>query len=475
MEITGPFYDRAKKRSGRTGCWYLRYSVPRAKPDGSFVINADGKVVLQRHRPYYDSKALAEADKPRIQEQYGKAGAGEFLFNRVAAEDYDAALKLSGGVPMLELAKFWRLHHPEKPKRKLAELFDAFLEDLKLRNGEGRHYNDVKSRGTIFIKSGFGERYPETVTREEILTYVRSLPNTSPRATGSGKTSPRTMRNHKTAICIFFNWLVQEARELQSNPAAGIKKRMFPKDTAKEIAFLSLEQVTRYLRAIERYDPDLAAHEVVQLIAGVRADDEMADFEAKFVFPATKEIVIPANVAKTEKREVIDGLEENFWAWWAEYAPKNGLLRPKNYEPRWNRIRVLASITDARKADELARLPIKYLLRLATSKAALHDWPWNARRRTFCTFHVAKHQSAAKTALIMRHRGSAYTLHNSYRGLGVTKEHGEAYFQILPAKISSPIRPEVPAKGIIRIQNQRKMSQLKSAPPPSQAHQGQPA
>ncbi len=61
----------------------------------------------------------------------------------------------------------------------------------------------------------------------------------------------------------------------------------------------------------------MVAHEVVQLVAGVRADDEMAEFKAEFVHPQTKEVVIPAAVAKTEAREVIDGLEDNFWSWWS--------------------------------------------------------------------------------------------------------------------------------------------------------------
>ncbi len=442
MEITGPFLDRAKKRRQAPACWYLRYATPKLNPDGTSVLDARGKIVLKRHRPYYESKAKAEADKPNIREQHEKTGSGQFLFDRTAAEDYETALKMVGGVPLTEVAKFWRLHHPDKPKRKLAELLKAFLEDVKNRHGEGRHHSDLKSRGGAFIAAGFGERYADTVTRQEILTYVKGLP----------EAAPRTKRNHKTAICEFFNWLVQEEREVVANPAAGIKKRMLPKETKKEIEFLPLDYVTRYLRAAERYAPELVAHEVVQLVAGVRADDEMADFEAAFVFPQTKEVVIPASVAKTEKREVIDGLEENFWAWWSAYAPKEGLLRPKNHGPRWDRIRVLASVQDRAEADELAQLPIKILLRLPESRAALKQWPWNARRRTFCTYHVAKHQSAAKTALIMRHRGSAYTLHNSYRGLGATPEQGEEYFKIMPAPVASPIRPTLIPKGIIRTQ-----------------------
>lgn len=442
MEITGPFLDRDKKRRNAPACWYLRYATPKINADGTSALDIEGKIVLQRHRPYYESKAKAEADKPSIRQQHENTGSGRFLFNRNAAEDYETALKMVGGVPLIEVAKFWRLHHPDKPKRKLADLLQVFLDDVRVRHGEGRHYSDLKSRGGAFIGAGFGERYADTITRQEVLTYVKELPNAA----------PRTKRNHKTAICEFFNWLVQEAHEITANPAAGIKKRMLPKEIKKEIEFLPLDFVKRYLRAAERYAPEIVAHEVVQLLAGVRADDEMAEFDAAFVLPQTKEVVIPASIAKTEKREVIDGLEENFWAWWSAYAPENGLLRPKNHGPRWDRIRVLAAVENRAKADELAQLPIKVLLRLPESRAALKTWPWNARRRTFCTYHVAKHQSAAKTALIMRHRGSAYTLHNSYRGLGVTPEQGQEYFKIMPAPLATPIWPIPMPKGIVRTQ-----------------------
>jgi hypothetical protein len=227
----------------------------------------------------------------------------------------------------------------------------------------------------------------------------------------------------------------------------------------KEIEFLSLDFVTRYLRAAERYDPELVAHEIVQLVAGVRSDDEMAGFDASFVHPQNREVVIPAAIAKTGTREVINGLEENFWTWWAAYAPASGLLRPKYHGPRWERVRVLATIHDQPRADELGRLPIKVLLAMPESRAALRSWPWNARRRTFCTFHVAKHQNAAKTALIMRHRGSAYTLHNSYRGLGVTQEQGRHYFEILPAPVAVPIRPVKATTGIVRLMKEARTAQ----------------
>ena len=96
-----------------------------------------------------------------------------------------------------------------------------------MRHGEGRHYSDLKSRLGAFVAAAFGERYADTVTRSEILSYVKG---------GGG--APRTMRNHKTAICEFFNWLVQE-NEVAANPAAGIKKRMLPKAVSLFYCYLT--------------------------------------------------------------------------------------------------------------------------------------------------------------------------------------------------------------------------------------------
>ena len=436
MKIKGPFKDKRKAAAGQAKCWYLSYFASTRRPDGTVVANQGGEPVVQRHRPYYETRAKAEADRARIAEQLDVTGTGSFVFDRRAAGDYESAKSIVGQVALVEVARFWRLHHPEQETPTITSLFEAFLADVEERLGKERHYSDLKSRGSRFVAAGFGERYPETVTRQEILDYLRQIP----------EAAPRSRRNHKTTICEFFNWLVDK-KHAQVNPAAGIKKRMLPREQRQEIRFLGLDEVTRYLRTAERYDPDLVAHEVVQLLAGVRADDEMADFRAEFVLPRTKEVVIPAAVAKTEAREVITGLEDNFWAWWREYAPASGLLRPKNHDPRWGRIRFLATVVDQERADELGRLPIKHLLRMPEAKAALAKWPWNARRRSFCTYHVAKHESAAKTALIMRHRGSSYTLHNSYRGLGVTKEDGEAYFSIMPWPVDSPIRPKVVLRG----------------------------
>ena len=436
MKIGGPFLDKARRGANKK--WWLSYFVPKLDAQGAPVL-VDGRAQLERKRPYYETKDAAQADKPRILAQYGAAGAaaeGGVLSGAQAAE-YEAAKAIVAEVPLPEVARFYRLHHPLSSVKRVKELVPVMLADIERRLGKTRHYEDLDSRLCMFAER-FGDRIPETLHRTELMDYLLTL----------GKAG-RTVLNHKRAIVNFLNWMTEQRPQIVTvNPLAGVKKRQLPKVDKKEIEFLSLPETRQYLAACERYDPEMVAHEVIQLFSGVRADDEMADFDGKWVKASTREVVIPAEIAKTGNREVIGALEDNFWAWWSEYG-REGVLRPKNHGPRWVRIRVLAQIHDQAKADQLAALPIKLMLARPDVAPLMKEWPWNARRRTFCTYHVAKHQSADKTALILRHRGEATTLHNSYRGTGVTQPQGVEYFAIMPAKVTAPIYPVRPPRGVI--------------------------
>ena len=426
MKIGGPFLDKQRRKSVKK--WYLSYFVPRLEKDGRPVL-VEGKAVLERKRPYYETKDAAQADKPRILAQYGAAGAAAAggVLSGDQAREYEQARAIVAEVSLVEVARFYRLHHPLGEAKKVGELVTLMLDTLLARLGKkNRHYQDLKSRLPMFAVR-FGDRIPETLTRSELMAYLLGL----------GK-SGRTVLNHKRAVVNFLNWLRElEPPQITINPIAGLKKRHLPKADNKEIEFFTLEETRAYLRACERFDPEIVAHEVIQLFSGVRSDDEMEDFDGKWVLPATREVVIPSEIAKTGRREVIDNLEDNFWLWWGKYG-RAGLLRPKNYKKRHRRIRVLASLAgDPVEVARVAALKINQVPGVESKKGVpspLPSWPWNARRRTFCTYHVAKHQSAALTALILRHRGEPSTLHNSYRGTGVTQAQGVEYFAIIPEK-----------------------------------------
>lgn len=308
--------------------------------------------------------------------------------DREAEREYIFAKRVCRNADLVEVAKFWANHHPADNPKKVAALIADFLAWVGEFSGDSRHVRDLRNRPNGPFKQNFGERYPETITRSEIVLFLKnrqvvrkSDPNEIAQELGvednqqsvEQRASGRTILNERNTLTNFFNFLV--SKELvKMNPASGIRRRDLPKVDIKEIRFLTLEEVERYLRALERYEPDLVAHEIVQLLAGVRADDEMADFSGDFVHENTREMVIPADIAKTQKREIISDLEPCFWEWWKKYG-RRGLLRPKNYEPRWSRVRVLASVTNRREADKLAILPIKTLLARAESKAVLVQWP----------------------------------------------------------------------------------------------------
>ncbi len=460
FRVSGPYLN-SKKFGPRK--WYLHFRVPATNPDGSPKIDAKGRQKFERRRPHFKTRQEAEIEAQFIREQYDVAGFSSSLLSRAAVMEYEAAKNIVGDVNLVELARFWRTHHPSKVIYTVGQLVEIFLERLKKRVGDTRHVGDMSARLRGRFVDVFGSRYPESIQRKEIIDFLLSkkivpksialLRDESAQVrTSSGQpqmtaASARSVLNDKQAVCNFFGYLL-EREIIKVNPAAGIRRRQLPTILTKEIKFLSLDQAVDYLRTLERYDPDLVAHEIVQLIAGVRADDEMAKFDGSFVKSATREVVIPAHVAKSKRREVINGLETIFWKWWTAYG-RTGKLRPKNYGPRWDRIRVLATVTNPQVAAQLATMPLKHLMKLPICAQARADWPWNGRRRTFCTYHVAKYQSADKTALILRHRGAISTLHNSYRGLGVTQQEGRKYFSILPKPVSHPIRPAVIARGIV--------------------------
>lgn len=424
MKVSGPHLNKSRRQSKRR--WYLSYFEPKSNDQGQPVLDLEGRPVIVRRRPHYETRAAAEADRPRIVAQVSSAGnAGGAVFTRDQVADIQAARQVEPFASFLSLARFWKRHNPDQAAARVNQLRIAFLVDAERRKPSRYHLSDLTSH-TAKLSKVFGERAPGSIEKREIIDWVFSL---------SG--AARTQTNYFNSVLNFFGWM-HDCGDIPENPLADMDRRNLPRVVSKEVRFLPLANVVRYLRACERYDPEIVAHEVVQLFSGVRSDDEMSDFRGEWVLPQTGEIVIPAEIAKTERREVIGELEPNFWKWWKVYG-RSGVLRPVNYTRRWKRIRYLATIEDLETADAAAGLTLPGLDRLPDRIQRLGEWPWNGRRRSFCTYHVAKHQSAAKTALILRHRGSPYTLHESYRGTGVTQQEGAAYFETLPKKVQRQV------------------------------------
>jgi len=64
--------------------------------------------------------------------------------------------------------------------------------------------------------------------------------------------------------------------------------------------------------------------------------------------------------------------------------------------------------------------------------------PGNILRHSFCSYHVALHMDAGKTALLMQH-ASQHMLYRHYRGLAKHAD-AEEYFKMVP-DTSAPPKP----------------------------------
>jgi hypothetical protein len=113
-----------------------------------------------------------------------------------------------------------------------------------------------------------------------------------------------------------------------------------------------------------------------------------------------------ADQAKNKRRVYLDGYEANLWQWlcWARDNALGGFNLTKR---QWVAIRG------------------------RVAQAAGVKMPHNALRHSFCSYHVALHGDAGKTATLLTHRGNVSILYEHYKG-NAKKADAVKHFGILP-------------------------------------------
>jgi hypothetical protein len=117
-----------------------------------------------------------------------------------------------------------------------------------------------------------------------------------------------------------------------------------------------------------------------------------------------KTIILPASKHKSGKRQILEGLPENLWAW------------IKAADAMGHDWKICRPVYDREKKAAFERAGLSKLC--------------NVLRHSFCSYHVALHQDAAKTAWLMQHTNQAM-LYRHYKGLALRAD-AERYFQLSP-------------------------------------------
>ena len=360
-----------------------RRYTDKKRPNLKFTVNF--REVGKRRRKFFEAEAQAKsfaAFKNAELKRNGVEGAEFPTSLRVMAQNAVELLKPFGKT-VTDAVQYYVAHLKASErsctvKQLLAELLDA----KESKGVSRRHLDDLRQRAGRFAAS-FGERIVATIRGREIEEWLDSL-----------NVGPQTHNHYRNALRLAFNFAVR--REYASeNPAAKTEKANVLR------AAPGILTVTQAARLLEIATPDILPHIAIGLFAGLRRaelerlDWSEVDFESGL-------IEVKAAKSKTAQRRFAT-LQPNLREWLLPVRKYRGSVTSEDFNKHFIQARVAAGIT---------------------------QWPDNALRHSFASYHLAHFKNAASTALELGHHDSRITFAH-YRELVKPKE-AERYWNIKP-------------------------------------------
>jgi site-specific recombinase XerC len=207
------------------------------------------------------------------------------------------------------------------------------------------------------------------------------------------KLEPVTLRRYLGDVRTMLNFGVRR-NYLSKNPAAGVE---LPEIASRPVIIHTPEQARATLNFSRAYDLSICRALAIRYFAGLRSI-EVERIDERAILE--KHIEVSAARAKTRRRRLVV-IQPNLRRWLdlggeLPAPPQNG------------------------------RRMLEFQRALVSSGVA---WPHNVTRHSFVSYHLAKFQSAAKTALEAGHTEQMLFAH--YREI-VTPEAAENFFGIVP-------------------------------------------
>ena len=208
------------------------------------------------------------------------------------------------------------------------------------------------------------------------------------------KVSPVTRNNSRRVLRTAFSFALAR-NYCVDNPAAKTAK-------AKEIeGTVGILTVAETARLLEAADAELVPFIAIGAFAGLRrAELERLDWSE--VDLESSLITVQAVKAKSARRRFVK-IRENLAKWLAPHAARRGMVMPNN----------------CRKMLEATRVAAK-----------IKDWPSNALRHSFASYHLAHFNDAAALALELGHTDAGLVFQH-YRQI-VKPKDAEKYWSLVP-------------------------------------------
>lgn len=280
------------------------------------------------------------------------------------------------------------LRHLEATLRScsVAGAVETFLSD-KAKDGKGdRYLIELRSRLGRFVQD-FGNRVIAEIQTIEVDDWLRGL-----------RVAPLTRNNYRRVLGTFFAYALVR-RYCAENPVLQTAKA---KVKSTPTMVLTPEETERLLAVAS---PEIVPVIAIGAFAGLRPA-EISRLDWKEIRLERGYIEVTAAKSKTASRRLVNILP-NLREWLQTANNRSGAVSPPN----------------TRKLTDAARI-----------RAGLDEWPSNALRHGYGSYHLAEFQNAATLALEMGHTTTT-TLFVHYREV-VTPEAAARYWRIVP-----PVEP----------------------------------
>jgi len=296
----------------------------------------------------------------------------------------EGAAKLKPYGVTLEDAVAFMLPHLEA-RNQSRTMDQAIDEIIRLKRQDGKRHRyilDLDNRLNAFARDIGMDSLVADVTRDTVEQWLRSL-----------TVAPVTRNNFRRLLVVFFNF-AKERGYCITNPAEGIP------EASKEIEEPGILTVAQMKRLLATASPDMVPYVAIAGFAGIRrAELERIDWQDIDLDGA--EIDIRPSTSKGRRRRIVR-MPETLVKWLRPHAKESG--------------RVAVGI--AKKLPATA------------TRARIEEWPNNALRHSFASYHLAAYEDAASTAFLMGHRDS--NLVYSTYARAVRKADAEKWWAILP-------------------------------------------
>jgi len=363
------------------------------RPHLKFVVNH--REAGKRKRSFFETKEQAES--------FAAFKNAELKRNGVEHAEFPTALRIMAQNAVEQLKPFGKTisdavqHYVAhlRASEKSCTAVQLVKELVAAKESDGasrRHLDDLRSRLNIFAEK-FNGQPVATITSAEIDDWLRSL-----------NVSPVTRNHYRRLIVLAFNFAVQRGYAT-SNPAEKTAKAKEPK------ADIGILTVTQAARLLESATPDILPYIAIGLFAGLRRaeierlDWSEIDFESGL-------IQVKAEKAKGARKRFVT-MQPNLREWLLPLRKHKGNV---------------TSGEMFRQAFDQARIA-----------AGIEEWPDNALRHSFASYHLAHFKNAASTALELGHHDSRVTFAH-YREL-VKPKDADQYWNIRLAGTKEKVVP----------------------------------